>query len=209
MSIIFAFLSSLFFETWWVAVLSAAYLVVWTLYIRGVLFVSVFKKFFIALIIFLVVRGVFQSAMTYLVWKSSEMGKYFLPPYQPVSYFLRYSGMHYAVTFLLTALFVLVFGFALWYAGKTVARGRLWKNGEEYIFLSGAFLVRWPLVIPYLFLGLLAAFCISLAGQFLRRNGSELEISLALGYPLAAMLVLLFQAKVIHILSLAPLVMPL
>jgi hypothetical protein len=209
MNIIFAFFPSLFFETWWATVFSVAYLVVWVFYVRGLLSVAVFKKFFIALIIFLVVRGVFQSVMTYVVWKSSEMGKYLLPPYQPVSYFLQYSGMHYAATFLLTTLFVIVFGFALWYAGKAIARGGLWKNGEEYIFLSGAFLVRWPLVIPYLFLGLLVALCISLAGHFLRRNASEIEISLALGYPLAAVLLLFFQEKVIHILSLAPLVMPL
>jgi hypothetical protein len=209
MSIILAFLSSLFFQTWWAAVFSAVYLVVWALYVRGVLSVSVFKKLFITLLVFLAVRGVFQSAMTYVVWKSSEMGKYFLPPYQPASYFFKYSLMHHAATFLLTALFVLVFGFALWYAGKLVVRGGLWKNGEEYIFLSGAFLVRWPLVIPYLFLGLFIALVISLAWRFFRRNNAALEISLATGYPFAAILLLLFQEKVIHILSLAPLVMPL
>lgn len=209
---ILLFFSSIFLGTWWVAVFSAAYLVFWALYFRKQVRASAFKKFFITLTAFLLVRAVFETVATYFVWKSATPSMYFLPPYQPLSYFLHYSLTHYGMTFLLTALFTGVFGFVLWFAGVKILHGKLWMRGEEYIFLSGAFLVRWPLVIPYLFAGLLLSFVavllFSAVEQFFLRSNIRTEVSLALWYPLATVFLLLFQEKVIHILALSSLVMP-
>lgn len=130
------------------------------LYYGGLLPAKMHKWFFVALVAFLFSRALLLTFLQYLVWSSGPPSSYFLPPHQPISYFLGYSFIHYFATILLTGFFVMFLA-GFFFIFRRVARisweGSFWKTGEEYIFLSGAFILRWPLVIPYLFLGILAA----------------------------------------------------
>lgn len=143
----------------WVFIFVSAYLLAAFLYFFGRAPVKLFKLFFTILGGWLILHGFLRSVYQYALWSSGPPGSYFLPPYEPISYFFQYSFTHYIAGLFLTALFitaVAAFFYILQKIKETPER-KFWKSGEEYIFFSGALLLRWPLVIPYLFLGIFAA----------------------------------------------------
>lgn len=144
----------------WLFLFVPLYLVFSFIYFAGDLSIRVHRWFFTVLAVLLFARAGLRIFFQYLVWNAGPPGIYFLPPHQPLSYFFQYSFTHHLASLLFTLLaiggVVLVFEFFRWL--KETPERRLWREGEEYIFLSGALLVRWPLVIPYIFLGVAVAF---------------------------------------------------
>lgn len=143
----------------WLFFFVPVYLVSSILYFVRSIPIKVLKWYFFILFGFMAFRAILRAWFQYITWLSGPPGIYFLPPYQPISYFWQYSFTHHLATFLLTIASVLVAAglFLLFKKWRETLDRKLWGEGEEYIFFSGAFLLRWPLVIPYIFLGIFFA----------------------------------------------------
>lgn len=83
------------------------------LFILQLFFRPILKKwinwFVAAAVILALGMGTYYSILQYSVWSSAELSKYFLPPFQPITYFLRYSAFRFfmpsVVSFVFAGLF--------------------------------------------------------------------------------------------------------
>ncbi|TSC78592.1 MAG: Uncharacterized protein G01um101433_153 [Parcubacteria group bacterium Gr01-1014_33] len=103
--------------------------------------------FAVGIIALLLFRAVVLSILLYGAWKRNVPGKFLLPPYQPLGYFLGYAFTHFFASFVLSLASALVCAAVL----KSFARTRenMFRPGEISLFISCAMLIRWPLMIPY------------------------------------------------------------
>jgi hypothetical protein len=74
-------------------------------------------------IIFL--TGIIFSVRVYLSWLRDEIGRYLLPPHQPIFYFLFYSGFRFFIPYALSLIIALIF---------VLAMNLLNRRGEEKFF---------------------------------------------------------------------------
>lgn len=169
------------------------------------------KRFFIILLAVLILRAVSLTILQYILWQAGPLGVYFLPPYQPITYFLGYSFIHFFaslfLTIVATASVVVIFVFFQKLRGMKDGR-ELWVRGEEYIFLAGAFLLRWPLMIPYLFLGILVSIGYLVAVNCFLRRGNMFFINIMPFFAILVLPLLLFKNFVINFFLLKSLLMP-
>lgn len=197
----------------WIFLFLFGYLWVTFFYFRAKLKAEMLAWFFWIFVGWLFLRSALNTVLTYVLWLTSgPPSSYLLPPYQPLSYFLRYSLTHYGMTFLLTALAAgSALGFLFLFRRFRKRHERLlWTPGQEYIFLSGAFLVRWPLVIPYIFLGLMLAIGFFAVRRY-ALGGSESSPVVLNVMPFFAALtapLLFFESYILSYLGLTALVMP-
>jgi len=194
----------------WMFLAVLVFLILFFLYFKKIISAAPWKWYFAALLIFLLARAALRVLFQYLIWNSGPPSIYFLPPHQPISYFLKYIFIHHAASLLLTLGIVFIISFVFFFFAKSreTADRRLWKVGEEYIFLSGALILRWPLVVPYLFLGILAAIVYF---AFRRYILEEKVLTLQVSPFFAALvpLLLFLQETVLIAFNLKPLIMPL
>lgn len=192
----------------WLFFFVLAFLLISLLYFSGNLPVRLFKWFFILLGGTLVLRAILRIIFQYFIWKAGPPSSLLLPPHQPISYFFQYSFTHHLANLLLTTIFI--FGsllvLNLFRRFRETEERKLWGRGEEYIFLSGAFLVRWPLVIPYLFLGMVAAAIYFIFSRQLFGDTREFLNIMPIFAALAPLLIFLSGTVMIF---LQPLAMPL
>lgn len=124
------------------------------------------KKFFwsvfwvsTALVIWLVLNQ-------YILWQSEIRSRYFLPPYQPLEYFLYYSWSRFikpeAFSFGLACFFFLVF----WSLQK-ISRQRVFYADEVYSAGIGFLLVGWPQGIILIVLALASGVIWGLLRRFI------------------------------------------
>lgn len=93
------------------------------------------------------IRGAVRAFLQYRAWSAAPPGIFFLPPYQPWRYFINYSLLHFFSSFLLVLFSALAVGLVLRLAARY--RPGMLERGEIALYLACAFLVQWPLVIPY------------------------------------------------------------
>lgn len=196
--------------TTWVWVFATVYFLLAVFYFSGKLPIKTIKWFLWVLATTLILRAGLKMFFTYLVWSvKGTQGSYLLPPYQPISYFLGYSFTHFWATLLLTFLTVALLAGFFWYFGRLreTPERRLWGKGEEYIFLAGVFLVRWPLLIPYVFFSIVLAIIWSFVCNHILRKNQEF-LNLVPFFTLLVLPLLYFQALIIKYLLLTSLLMP-
>ncbi|MEK9152411.1 MAG: hypothetical protein AAB692_03525 [Patescibacteria group bacterium] len=92
-------------------------------------------------------RGAVRTYLQYHTWSAAPPGIFFLPPYQPFRYFIDYSLLHFFASFLLVFFSAGAVGLVLLLAARF--RPGILEPGEIAAYLACAFLVRWPLVIPF------------------------------------------------------------
>lgn len=118
------------------------------------------KKLIVA---FVVLRIVYSSVLTfwqYFNWKNGEFSKFFLPPYQSINYFIKYSFLH----FWLSVVFGMTVAFLFYFVLKTA--GRFFNprsdaeaniSNEPMVGLFGALIAGWPNFIVFLVVALILA----------------------------------------------------
>lgn len=139
--------------------------------------IQVFKKDFLKKLGFiwiLAVGGIFLSgaAMSieqYFIWQNDPLLKYLIPPYNNISYFLRFVGMRFFAPWILALVASLILGFVSLWANKKYNE-RFFENEEIYLGSLGMFLVGWPgflfYIVLILFLGVVLSFI-----YFLKNKG--------------------------------------
>lgn len=201
-----AFYTGVIFAERWPLILMATFLVIVLAYAlrrRLGLTGRTFQYTAYALTAFFVVRIVVLVAAQYWAWSTTLPGRYFLPPYQPISYFLQYSFTHYAASTLLTL------ALALGIAGVLTALRRyrppVFADEDIPLFFSIMMLIGWPLSFAYVWAVLFCAAAVLAARQLLRRDPTY---ALGLQLLFSALPFLVFENELITALHLETLVMP-
>lgn len=136
------------------------------------------------------------SGLQYLVWQQGAFSIFFLPPYQSITYFLRYSLFHFFAANILVLFFSLAFYLVL----RLVKKYRSSSiSGEELgLILLAGLLVSWPNLVLFIPLFLLLAII------FLVLKKKHLNLSLAA--ILSLILIFIFGDYLINLLSLSVLI---
>ncbi len=145
---------------------------------------------------------VYYSWGQYSFWQNDEFGKGFLPPYQPIAYFLAYVlGRFWSWYFVSAAAALLL----LWVMRRLNARGgeRFFYPEEPYLVGTAIFLVGHPLWIAYAALALVLYLFFSLGYRLAVRSSEALReggrISFYYAWMPIALLVLLFGSALLGI----------
>jgi hypothetical protein len=122
---------------------------------------SYFEYFYLFLIIVLVGYSTYLTYGQFFLWKNSDPGKYLLPPYTPVIYFITYAFYKFWSHFLAALIFSLIILLLAVYFNKK--RGGIHFYEEEPYYIAIAILaVGYPGWLVYFGLILVAPFLFSI-----------------------------------------------
>lgn len=120
----------------------------------------IFKYIFIGGVILIFGFLFYQSWLQYQVWSQNELSKFFLPPYQSITYFLSYSFTQFFKNHLISLAVALLFLAAAFLLNKKFQE-RFFEKEEPYLGALAIFLVGHPwwmyYIIVMLVLGLLGS----------------------------------------------------
>jgi hypothetical protein len=125
------------------------------------------------------------SVLQYVTWHSSAFSRFFLPPYIPISYFIRYIFVHFWLASILVFLFTLAF-YLIFILVRRRNREAISKEELHLILLSGL-LVGWPNFIIFVPTFFLLALIFSIINLLVFKNKKN-----TLLYPLILSLSLIF-----------------
>lgn len=113
----------------------------------------------------------YLSREQFLVWQASEFSKYFLPPYQPIGYFLRYAARHFWASYAVSGVVACIaYGACVW---ANRMRGNMLFEREEIIFIAaGTLLAGHPGYVAYIMLVASAYMAVSM-GRLVMTGKSE------------------------------------
>jgi len=125
------------------------------------------------------------SGLQYLTWHAAPFSRFFLPPFTPLNYFLRYSLLH----FWLASILVFLCALAFYLIFKLIRRrNREAISGEElHLILLSGLLVGWPNFIIFVPSFFLLALIFSVLNLLVFKNKKN-----SLLYPLILSLILTF-----------------
>lgn len=89
------------------------------------------------------------SFKQYEVWQSDSFSKFFLPPYQDISYFISYVGVRFFAPWVLSLVASLIFSWAAGYFNKKFDE-RFFEKEEIQLIALGVFLTGYPGFLFYL-----------------------------------------------------------
>lgn len=146
--------------SFWVGTLALLALLALVLFSRKTL-QGVMKPIFMIACAAVLMQGIFYSYLQYKVWSTSNLGRFFLPPYQPRGLFGGYDYFLGYVTFryLSAPLLALVVGGAFFFASRWLNRKggeRFFEDEEPWLFASGILLSGYPgffFYVPLILLG--------------------------------------------------------
>lgn len=129
--------------------------------------------FFIA-VLALVAAISYLSREQFLAWQGNEFSKYFLPPYQPIGYFLKYIFRHFWATYAVSgAVAIIAYGAFLW---ANRVRGNMLFEREELLFMaSGVLFAGHPGYVAYVMLVAMAYVAASLAQLLITRKNERIS----------------------------------
>lgn len=127
--------------------------------------------------------SVYQSWQQYLTWKSNDLGKLFLPPYQNWDYFVFFARTRFFNPYFLSLAAALVFLAAAKYFNKKYQE-RFFEPIEPYLLATAFFVVGHPLWLFYLIIFLIAALAGNsyLTYKFYRTNKSDKSYRISFYY---------------------------
>ena len=148
---------------------------------------------------------VLVSAAQYVIWNQSALSRLFLPPHEPLSYFLRYAWLHFAQATTLSSGAGVLF-FFLFALGNDISKGRFFYEDEEYTGALAIVLNPWPtslLVLPLvLFMGI-STLCIRFLMHTLKKSNAHGPFfALRMLWPLAGLLIFLFGSLISNMIGL-------
>lgn len=113
--------------------------------------------FFSIFVVFVLLS--YDSYLQYSAWSQNEVTKLFLPPYQPINYFLFYVGMRFFGPYLISLVFAFLFFVVAKYLNKKYQE-RFFYEEEFFIGALAIFLIGYPLAIFYL-IGVISIYLLS------------------------------------------------
>lgn len=117
--------------------------------LRGKLEIKTLKKCVWFAVVFFGLLAVIEVVFQYFAYKSDPMGQLFIPPYQPIHWFLLYSWAHFLAPFV----FALASGLFMYFVALSTNNSfqrELFVENDKYIFLLAAIVLSWPNYILYL-----------------------------------------------------------
>ena len=149
-------------------------------------------------VLFLFSRVAYLFFEQYRVWQ----GTYFLPPFQPMGYFLSYSWLHFAKQPVFDICLGIFFFFLIW-LGTKFSQGRFFYNEEKYTGGLAMLLNPWPVNILVFFLViLLGIFTYFLKLIFNQRKKDEILVNFRFFWIIMGGLLLFFGGFLTEILGL-------
>ena len=150
-------------------------------------------------------RALLLTYATYSLWSHTLPGKYLVPPYQPISYFLQYSFFHFFVSFFLALALGFVVGGILLFLNYL--RPHLLIPGDLSLFLIGILLVRWPMALLYIGALFIGSFLLLLFQGYIIRGKEKVVFSMHILFWIP--LFLFFGNQFVVFFGMSALVMPL
>lgn len=150
-------------------------------------------------------RALLLTYATHSLWSRTLPSKYLLPPYQPISYFLRYSFIHFFASFFLTS--AVGFTVALVLLILNHRRPHVLIPGDLALLLTGTLLVRWPLDLLYIGALFMGGILLLLIQRYIIRGTEKIVFSAHILFWVPVFF--LFGNGVIVFFGLQSLVMPL
>lgn len=160
---------------------------------------NIFKKkidkkisliFVVLAFVFSVALAILKSVLQYFIWKGDAFSKYFLPPYNDVSYFFQYSFFKFFVPSLAAIFFSALIFFAILLINKAYKRKQLFSEYDSYLFLIGGILVGWPNLLLYIGTVFIFTLCYLVIASIENMNFKR-NVELTYFWPAAALAVLL------------------
>ena len=106
-------------------------------------FVKMLKWFWLVSASVILSIQVYWSVLQYQTWKIDPFSKFFLPPYQDISYFLGYVGVRFFGPWILAFMASLLFSWIARFLNKKFDE-RFFEKEEIELVALGTFLVGWP-----------------------------------------------------------------
>lgn len=122
-----------------------------------------------------IVWGAYATVANYNLWKAHPVSRYLLPPYQ-ATYIYEYSFFHFWLPNSVNIAMSLIWAATLFILYK-YSRGRFLGKEEIYLGLFTALLVGWPKFIIYLMLFFGMLLLCQLAGNFIFKNKSPVQVT--------------------------------
>ena len=114
-------------------------------------------------------QALYQSLQQYLIWKSNDLGKLFLPPYQNWDYFVFYVRVRFFNPYFLSLGLGLLALVSTQYFNRKYNE-RFFEILEPYIFATAIFIVGHPLWLFYLSILLTISIFISCFLRFMSQK---------------------------------------
>lgn len=155
-------------------------------------------------------RAVFFSGLVlvilrvfFLYWQQFKLwqGSYFLPPYQPLNYFLRYSWLHFGKLPVFDIFLGVFFFFLLW-LGTKISRGRFFYGEEKYSGGLAILMNSWPVNLLVFVLTFFAGVLFSLANFILKKNQGVFLLNFRYFWPVIGLLLLILGRFLVGFLGL-------
>lgn len=173
----------------WIYVLIAWLWVGWYWFSRKQLpQARVLWKMLLILSLLFLLHALLLSALQYSLWAKSSPSKFFLPPYTPITYFLKYAFYHFFARTVAVLIASLAVGGVFWFANRDYQE-RFMEPYEIPLFVLGGISVGWPNFFLYLGLG----FILALFGWFyVRIRYGISRVRLLIPFLVAALIVFMW-----------------
>ncbi|MGE4554604.1 MAG: hypothetical protein AB7D02_00475 [Candidatus Paceibacterota bacterium] len=112
--------------------------------------VIILRKIYWFFFFFLIFYSLFLSSLNYYLWSLKEFTQKFLPPYNSISYFFRYSFQYFYLETILKIVFSLIIFFGFYFLNKKFQE-KFFYEEERYLASLAFLILNWPLNIFYLF----------------------------------------------------------
>ncbi len=96
-------------------------------------------RFYLFLILGLAIQPIYFTQLLYKTWINNSFSRLYLPPYQPIDYFIQYSFFRFWSHYLVALIFSLAVLFLAKYFNKKSGERYFWP--EEIYFIAIAILV--------------------------------------------------------------------
>ena len=150
-------------------------------------------------------RALLLTYATYSLWQAALPSKYLLPPYQPISYFLQYSMIHFFASFFLALGVGIIVCAVLFFLNSR--RPHLLMPSDLALLLIGVLLVRWPLALVYTGALLMGGILLLVFQRYIIKESEEMVFGLHILFWIPPFLLL--SNMLIGFFGLSALVMPL
>lgn len=177
------------------------------------------KYLLIAVLAFRIFYAFLLSGLQYYIWSRGGVAKFLLPPYSPITYFLRYSWTHFFMNAVWSVGAAIVFYLVLkmiekkmpgffgsntnrtFFGSQGSVRGGSGGNEPELGLLC-ALIIGWPgfvVFVPIFFVILLAGYLMKFTNLARRVPG---WCSVSLAFLLAVLIVMIFENKLLDVFNL-------
>lgn len=159
------------------------------------------KRLIVLQLFFFAIYSFFLTYLQYFTWKNNEFSKLFLPPYQSISYFIKYSFTHFWLGMILGIISAFLFYFILKISRKFSKKTHLETEfPSEKTGLLCMLIVGWPNFIIFVIIVLISAVLFSIYRWVVYK---KTDISLFLPFMVATVITLIFGNYLINFIHLA------